>query len=125
MRFQMDLRGDWSSVCPALLRNPRRNQVAPKYFLFDPVRGAKFIASRAWQKALSHTGSHGVIQEVCVRIAQRLIEKPEYFGRMCEHGVGAPGPGVFVLTKIAPACGNDRHACGTRALHVAQVVSNI
>src|SRR5712692_7481888 len=25
----MDLRGDWSSACPALLRNPRRNQVTP------------------------------------------------------------------------------------------------
>ncbi len=25
----MDLRGDWSSVCPALLCNPRRSQVAP------------------------------------------------------------------------------------------------
>ena len=27
--FQMYLRGDWSSVCPALLCNPRRSQVAP------------------------------------------------------------------------------------------------
>ena len=27
--FQMYLRGDWSSVCPALFCNPRRNQVAP------------------------------------------------------------------------------------------------
>src|SRR5713101_6285072 len=25
----MDLRGDWSSACPALLRNSRRNQVTP------------------------------------------------------------------------------------------------
>ena len=29
LRFQLDLRGGWSSVCPALLCNPRRNQVAP------------------------------------------------------------------------------------------------
>src|SRR5882762_85528 len=27
----MDLRGHWSSVCPALLRYPRRNQVAPDF----------------------------------------------------------------------------------------------
>src|SRR3990172_12539139 len=27
--FQMDLRGDWSSTCPVLLRDPRRNLVAP------------------------------------------------------------------------------------------------
>lgn len=25
----MDLRGDWPSVCPVLIRNPRRSQVAP------------------------------------------------------------------------------------------------
>ena len=29
LRFQLDLRGSWSSVCPTLLCNPRRNQVAP------------------------------------------------------------------------------------------------
>src|SRR6266568_3111043 len=28
----MDLRGDWSSACPALLRNSRRNQVTPDFF---------------------------------------------------------------------------------------------
>src|SRR5712691_1250335 len=27
----MDLRGDWSSACPALLRNSRRNQVTPDF----------------------------------------------------------------------------------------------
>src|SRR5258708_5234173 len=33
----MDLRGHWSSVCPALLRYPRRNQVAPDFCVADEL----------------------------------------------------------------------------------------
>src|SRR2546429_712669 len=33
----MDLRGHWSSVCPALLRYPRRNQVAPDFSAADEL----------------------------------------------------------------------------------------
>src|SRR5439155_23573599 len=33
----MDLRGHWSSVCPALLRYPRRNQVAPEFSAADEL----------------------------------------------------------------------------------------
>src|SRR6266545_4594342 len=41
----MDLRGDWSSVCPALLRYPRRNQVAPDFVQKKnyPIDGAGWL----------------------------------------------------------------------------------
>ena len=45
LRFQMDLRGNWASVCTELLCNPRRNQVAPGLLLSITTRATS--ASRA------------------------------------------------------------------------------
>jgi len=42
----MDLRGDWSSACPALRRNPRRNQVAP-VFVRDALSHMGLTAPRS------------------------------------------------------------------------------
>src|SRR5690349_14864460 len=55
----MDLRGHWSSACPALLRDPRRNQVAPG---FVDGAGRHFIKrrrveERSWQIQRSAGGA--------------------------------------------------------------------
>src|SRR5438477_8484623 len=62
----MDLRRHWSSVCPALLRYPRRNQVAPDFSAAEnyPIDGALTLA-------LSRLDHHQLVLARLVPAAKR------------------------------------------------------
>src|SRR3990172_10289671 len=98
----MDLRGNWASVCPALLCNPRRNQVAPMLEM-DRTCGTKFIAPQArFVCIIPHGGAGGE--------SKPSIEKPENLRRMRDHRIRTPARPGAPFPEIDPACGNDRHA---------------
>src|SRR5712691_9665489 len=83
----MDLRGDWSSVCPALLRYPRRNQVAPDFFAVKEL-------SHRWGgvAALQHPHPLAALapSPSCGREG-----RPPYFG--------APSPASIITSSFSPA----------------------
>ena len=60
---QMDLRGHWSSACPALLQCPRRSQVAPGFAVhyagYCPIWGLMHHSTMASEKKIrtTHVGS--------------------------------------------------------------------
>src|SRR6266853_3806143 len=79
----MDLRGHWSSVCPALLRYPRRNQVAPDFCVADEL-------SHRWGPHPSPLPQAG---EGSLLIRER--GRPPYFG--------APSPASIITSSFSPA----------------------
>ena len=106
--FQLYLRGDWPSVCPALLRYPRRNLVAPGIQDFQPdnhylIYGRCPGLQAAWGFASQ------VLQQL-----QRLID----------HPVGSPGFGI-VAVQVTEFGDYHGHARSPPGLHIAPVVAEV
>ena len=49
----MYLRGNWSSVCPDLLCNPRRSQVAPGILCFSYLESSELEEFNGWVKTVT------------------------------------------------------------------------
>lgn len=92
----MYLRGDQPSVCPALLCNPRRSQVAPKADFII----AYFVVNRT---AITVLRLNDEFQKVIWQIQQQ-IRIPTFW---------------FSLPTITPSGRNAKHICGMRGLNVA------
>src|SRR5712691_1373238 len=73
----MDLRGHWSSVCPALLRYPRRNQVAPDFCAAEELshRWGRVVAlqhpASSSRRAFSRLDHHQLVLTRLVPAAKR------------------------------------------------------
>src|SRR5260370_17354652 len=91
----MDLRGHWSSVCPALLRYPRRNQVAPDFCVAGEL-------SHRWGPHPSPLPQAGE--------GSLLLRLFPASGRGCERServrgayFGAPSPASIITSSFSPA----------------------
>src|SRR5713101_954980 len=84
----MDLRGHWSSVCPALLRYPRRNQIAPDFCVADEL-------SHRWSPHPNPLPQAG----------EGPPPQPPHFG--------APSPASIITSSFSPALFLRRNAAAS------------
>src|SRR6266568_5142234 len=75
MSFQMDLRGDWSSACPALLRNSRRNQVTPDFCAAEELSHRCGLLWRAFAGAVPAPKGRGLLVFGRVEALDALFER--------------------------------------------------
>src|SRR5687768_17626712 len=99
----MDLRGDWSSVCPALLRYPRRNQVAPGICVLPSGAIIPWFSRPGRPRTFDRWGELQIVQ---------------YFARVVDDRVRFPRGRVGIHTEVTVACRDHRHAGRTSGLDI-------
>jgi hypothetical protein len=92
LRFQLDLRGGWSSVCPTLLCNPRRNQVAP---IFGAVEA---ILYRIELFSMASPGSVWILAGHRQSVPSSLTRQPT---SVCDQAEGHSQPAAGQTPKTA------------------------